>query len=81
MTDDATRGPIINCDSESIAAVTWPSALCVAVVFIVLFTSRCTAAGSVEEEKTKQEAIKAGLVQGEYGRWVKPGVTQAVEAR
>lgn len=80
MNDD-TRGPIINCDSASIAAFTWPTALCVAVIFVVMFTARCSAANGAAEETTRQEAIKAGLVQGEYGRWVKPGVVQTVEAR
>lgn len=45
-----------------------------AFCFLVFNVRTCTQAYDAEREKTKQEAIKAGLVEGEFGRWVKPEV-------
>ena len=46
------------------------SALGAVVFFLVLAVSLPTTAAN--KEKTKQEAIKAGLVQDNEGHWVKP---------
>lgn len=45
---------------------------CAAVAFVINGMSSCQARVTEAEEKTDQEAIRAGLIQGEYGRWRKP---------
>ena len=51
-------------------AITACVCACIAVVFQGL--TSCQARASEASEATEQAAIKAGLVQGEYSRWVKP---------
>jgi predicted transcriptional regulator len=52
------------------------SALAAASFCFLVFNARsCQQSQDTEREKTNQEAIRAGLVEGEFGRWVKPGAT------
>lgn len=51
-------------------AITACICACVAVVFQGF--SACRARVSEADAATEQAAVKAGLVQGEYGRWTKP---------
>jgi len=58
-------------NSDVIRSVSMTALICAGVTLTFFFMSQCTARGIVAEEQTKQEAIKAGLQQGEMGRWVR----------
>lgn len=57
---------------DNMTSVLWVFLICSAITCILTSFSACQARASEAAEKTKQEAIKAGLIQGEYGRWRKP---------
>ena len=48
------------------------STLIVAVLFVFLVTAIGMTIKNANEEQTKREAIKAGLVQDNEGHWVRP---------
>lgn len=43
-----------------------------AIVGVIMCMSKCEVASVELRERTNQEAMKQGYVQGEYGRWRKP---------
>ena len=48
------------------------STFIIAVLFVFLVTAIGMTIKNANEEQTKQEAIKAGLVQDNEGHWVRP---------
>ena len=50
------------------------STFIIAVLFVFLVTAIGITITDANEEKTKQEAIKAGLVQDNEGYWVRPNL-------
>jgi len=66
---------------DKIYAVMWPIAIAAILCTLFFGVTQCATAQNIEEERTNQEAIKAGLAQGQYGRWVKPGVPQDLEGK
>lgn len=58
--------------SDNTVSVLWVLIICMAITTVLTSFGSCHARVSEAAEKTNQEAIKAGLIQGEYGRWRKP---------
>jgi hypothetical protein len=51
--------------SDNAAGVSYAFLVCALIAFFIFNVRSC-------EQAQTTEAIKAGLVQGEHGRWVKP---------
>lgn len=62
---------------SAVAEAIGATCLSACFIFLVFSVTSCQKAWDAEREKTKQEAIKAGLVEGEYGRWVRPSPVPA----
>lgn len=60
--------------NEHTASACYGAFFCALLAFFIFNVRTCQQASDAAVQQTKQEAIKAGLVEGEYGRWVKPGV-------
>jgi len=57
--------------NESISSIVRTALICACIALTFLFLTQCQARETEARERSKQEAIKAGLQEGEYGRWVK----------